>query len=315
LAKPLQVIGVVLFCLGSSLVESMAQAPPVPARATPRIAFISDTQIPLWIESLVLGSDRNEEATDSLFADILRLHPDRLFLLGDLVSFGAYPAAWESIDRKIQVARDAKISVHAILGNHELAFYAHTGEQCFSRAFPDHRRIGYSVSVDSVAVILLNSNFGNLDNEDQAEQQRWYLKTLDSLATDPGTVCIVVCAHHSPYTNSTVVEASIDVRRLFVPPFSACPKCLLFLSGHSHSLEQFTEHQKTFMVVGGGGGTRHRLLDPADRDWKDISPEKKPLFHYVMLERHGSSLCLTVRQLRDDFKAVEDGYSIIVSYE
>jgi hypothetical protein len=315
LARPFRVAARVLLCLVSTTGVCMTQPSSDATHATSRLAFLSDTQTPLWLESLVLGSERNEEATDSLFADILRLHPSRLFMLGDLVSFGAYPVAWESMDRKIQNTRDAGIPVHAILGNHELAFYPHTGERYFSQTFPDHRETGYCVSADSVAVVLLNSNFDMLDQEERIDQQRWYLKTLDSLSTDQGTLCIVVCAHHSPYTNSSVVEASADVRKLFVPPFVSCPKCLVFFSGHSHNLEQFAYHGKNFLVIGGGGGSRQRLFKPADRDWEDISPEKKPRFHYVMLERHGTSLRVMVRQLREDFKSVDDGYSFIVSNE
>ena len=150
---------------------------------------------------------------------------------------------------------------------------------------------------------------------ERGEQQRWYLLLLDSLQGDPGTACIVVCCHHSPYTNSTVVEASDEVANEFIPPFIASSKCLLFLSGHSHNLERFKEKGKDFLVIGGGGGSRHRLLRGADRYWTDVSPERKPLFHYVIIERHGKSLHLSVRQLQEGFHGVEDGYSFVVGGE
>lgn len=302
----------ILLCLIGFMTSAPAQAS---LHDRECLAFIGDTQTPIWIESLLLGGDRNEEATDSLFADILRVRPRALFMLGDLVSMGAYTAAWESIDRKITQVRAAQIAVHAILGNHELAVYSRTGEEYFSEGFPEHRRTGYCITVDSIAVVLLNSNFDKLEDAAQVEQHRWYLLLLDSLQADPGTACIVVCSHHPPFTNSTVVEPSDEVRRSFVPPFISTPKCLLYLSGHSHNLEHFKNGGKDLLVTGGGGGARHRLFSGADRNWADVSPERKPLFHYVIIERHGKSLHLSVRQLQEGFHGVEDGYSFTIGIE
>jgi len=278
-----------------------------------RLAFISDTQTPLWVESIFVGADRNEEATDSLFADILRVHPATLFMLGDLVSLGAHEGAWEKIDRDIRAARTAGIPVHAILGNHELMFYPRTGEQHFAQTFPAHRKTGYCASVDSVAVILLNSNFNELEEAEQKEQERWYAETLDSLEHDSATVCIVVCCHHSPFTNSMVVRSSREVREKFVPSYLRASKCVLFLSGHAHTFEHFREQGKDFLVIGGGGGSRHRVLTGAEQNWKDIAPPQKPLFHYISLERRGTSLHISVRELRRDFRGVEGGYALDVS--
>jgi hypothetical protein len=233
-------------------------------------------------------------------------------MLGDLVSFGAYTGSWNKMEQDIQTLRKAQIPVHALLGNHELMIYARTGERFFGDVFPAHVRTGYSVSVDSVAVLLLNSNIDNLDETEQQIQQQWYSRTLDSLEHDPGTVCIVVCCHHSPFTNSTVVTASEPVRQRIVPPFIRTAKCLLFLSGHAHAFEHFREQGKNFLVIGGGGGSRHLLLTGTEVIWTDRAPEKKPLFHYVTVVRHGISLRVTVHGLRTDFHGVEETYVLEV---
>jgi hypothetical protein len=229
------------------------------------------------------------------------------------VSLGAHAGSWEKIDRDLKTMRKAHIPVHAILGNHELMFYSRTGEQHFAQTFPTHRKTGYCVSVDSVAVVLLNSNFDELEEFEQREQEQWYAHTLDSLEHDPGTVSIVVCCHHSPFTNSMVVRSSEDVREKFVPPFLRASKCVLFLSGHAHTFERFREQGKDFLVIGGGGGSRHRVLRGAEQNWKDIAPPQKPLFHYITLERRGTSLHISVRELRRDFRGVEGGYALDVS--
>jgi hypothetical protein len=192
-------------------------------------------------------------------------------------------------------------------------FYSRAGERHFAQTFPTHRKTGYCVSVDSVAVVLLNSNFNDLEDREQREQELWYSHTLDSLEHDSGTVCIVVCCHHSPFTNSMVVRSSEEVRQRFVPPFLRATKCLLFLSGHAHTFERFMEQGKDFLVIGGGGGSRHNVWTGAEQNWKDISPQQKPLFHYITLERRGLSLHIDVRQLRDNFGGVDRGYAFDIS--
>lgn len=300
--------GITAFLCGPNP-HTAAQTTAAPVTPAQPLAFISDTQTPFWVESLLLGGDRNEEANDSLFADIARIHPASLFMLGDLVSLGAQARAWEKIDRDLWTMRKAHIPVYAILGNHELMFYSRTGLRHFAQTFPSHRKTGYCVSVDSVAVVLLNSNFNDLDEREQGEQELWYAHTLDSLEHDSGTVSIVVCCHHSPFTNSMVVRPSEEVRERFVPPFLRASKCLLFLSGHAHTFEHFKEQGKDFLVIGGGGGSRHHVWTGAEQNWKDISPQQKPLFHYITLERRGLSLHITVRQVRDDFLGVEGRYA------
>jgi hypothetical protein len=297
-------------CVLSS--PGLSQSPAPDRGNTHRLAFLSDPQTPMFIEKLFVGSDRNEEATDSLFSSILRTRPASLFILGDLVSLGAYHGAWESMENHIRSVRAAGVPVHALLGNHELMIYSWTGERYFGELFPDHRKTGYCVTIDSVATVMLNSNFGKLDAEEREMQERWYQHALDSLGNCPGVAAIVVCCHHSPFTNSTIVEPDAEVQAKFVPPFIGSPKSRLFLSGHAHTFEHFKECGKDFLVIGGGGGARHALLPVHRRLWADRSPEKKPLFHYITVDRVGPTLTITVWQLSNDFRGVEAGYTITI---
>ncbi len=274
------------------------------------MAFVSDTQRPFWFESLWLGGHRNAEATDSIFADLMQRRPGHVFILGDLVSFGAFQGPWESIDRDVGNLRRAGIQVHGVLGNHELMLFAGTGEENFQKLFPDHVRTGFIQTVDSVAVVLLNSNFGVLGSEGTRTQSEWYARTLDSLERDPAVLDIVVCCHHSPFSNSRTVGSSEEVQREFVPAFLATPKCRLFLSGHAHAYEQFLQGGKTFLVIGGGGGARHPLFEGTRRKWEDLAPEPRPLFHYLEVRREHHKLIATVRGLRDDFGGFRD-YSVV----
>jgi hypothetical protein len=100
------------------------------------------------------------------------------------------------------------------------------------------------------------------------------------------------------------------VRREFVPGFLATPKRRLFLSGHAHAFEEFHQGGKTFLVIGGGGGSRHALLEGNEQAWEDHSPRRKPPFHYLEVRRESGRLVATVRGLREDFIGLADYYRL-----
>ena len=276
----------------------------------PTLAFISDTQAPIVIETLVLKEKGNERATRLLFSDLRRCHPARVFILGDLVSVGSLNRPWEDIDRYVSDLRRDSVPVDAILGNHEMMMFSRYGEKNFTALFPRHVRTGYVRTVDSTAVILLNSNFSHLSRNEEQYQLNWYGAALDSLQADPGIRAIIVCCHHSPFSNSTIVGSSVEVQKAFVPLFLATPKCLLFLSGHAHTFEHFQSKGKDFLVIGGGGGLNHPLYQGAEQRWKDLSPVK-PLFHSITVRRERSTFHVTVRGIREETSAaVEKLYEL-----
>jgi len=270
----------------------------------PRIIFISDTQAPIIFERIALHADRNTEATRQLFQNILKVRPASVFILGDLVSIGMYGHAWEDIDRHIDLVRGAGIPVHAILGNHEVMFFPSYGERNFQARFPAHNRLGYVRTTDSVAVVLLNSNFGTLSAEEQEKQTRWYQDTLRALDDNAAIRAVIVCCHHSPYSNSKIVGSSEPVQRTFVPAYLTSRKAGLFLSGHAHTFEHF-KRAKDFLVIGGGGGLQQPLYTGIEQRWPDISPiDKGTMFSYLLVQRSGDTLTATVTGLREDFGSV-----------
>lgn len=270
---------------------------------SPTLGFISDIQAPIIFETLALKERGNERATRLLFSDLRRRHPARVFILGDLVSVGSLNRPWEDVDRYVTDLRRDSIPVDAILGNHEMMMFSKYGERNFMALFPRHVRTGYLRTVDSTAVILLNSNFSHLSREEEQWQRKWYGATLDSLQAHPGIRAIIVCCHHSPFSNSTVVGSSVEVQKAFVPPFVATPKCLLFLSGHAHTFEHFQSKGKDFLVIGGGGGLNQPLYQGKDQRWKDLSPVK-PLFHSISVQRRGGVFHISVWGIREETSAV-----------
>ncbi len=278
------------------------------------IMFASDTQAPMWIETLWLKSNNNRQATKSIFNDFVTRQPASVFLLGDVVSLGSSNKQWKPMDGYLARLRSKGIKVSAALGNHEVMGRSGKGQKKFQQRFLNHKKTGFVDVTDSVAVILLNSNFRSLTKTEDEEQLTWYKTTLTQLDEDPSVRFIITGCHHSPFTNSKIVGSSMAVRQKFVPLFCSSPKSKLFLSGHSHNFEHFREKGKDFLVIGGGGGLHQPLKFGADV-LKDLSTDYKPLFHYLSILREDNQLNLTSIRLKPDFTGFEEGkkFSIILS--
>jgi hypothetical protein len=272
----------------------------------PFIAFASDTQEPMWVETLFLKSNRNLEATKMIFKDMSAIRPVAFFILGDVVSLGKRNSTWKNIDNYIKQLKQDSIPVYATLGNHEVMFGMERGILNFKKRFPMYDPAGYTEVVDSVAVVLLNSNFAAMSAPDIENQDNWYQQKLKALDTDPAIKFIIVGCHHSPYTNSRIVKPSAEVQKHLVPAFMASKKCALFLSGHSHNFERFKVKDKNFIVIGGGGGL-HQPLNANNEKMYDLSADYKPAFHYLEVKRDGNALEVLSRQLKPDFSGFTDG--------
>ncbi|RZA01961.1 MAG: metallophosphoesterase [Sphingobacteriaceae bacterium] len=289
-----------IFVVAFSLINIVAFA-----QKQPILAFTSDTQQPMTVEKIFLKSNRNEEATKMIFKDVNALRPAAFFILGDVVSVGFRNRKWKAIDRYIADLKKDSIPVYATLGNHEVMFIASKGIKQFRSRFPEFKPEGYTEVIDSVAVVLLNSNFDKMKAAEIKTQDDWYLETMKKLDANPAIRAIIVGCHHSPYTNSTIVKPSIVVQQKFVPAFIASKKAQLFLTGHSHNFERFKVQGKDFLVIGGGGGLHQPLLTAFVTP--DLEPKYKPAFHYLQVSREGDKLNILSRQLKTDFSGFDDG--------
>ncbi len=270
------------------------------------LAFASDTQEPMRVEELVLRSHENRKATRALFKEIISQRPAELFLLGDVVNLGHREERWSYIDTALHDARKAGIVVNAILGNHELMGRSAQGAIRFQTRFPQHVSTGYTVVKDSIAVVLLNSNFKKLSRAQLREQNDWYQTTLAALDTATDIKAVIVCCHHSPYSYSKLVGSNGQVQRHFVAPFLKHKKTALFLSGHAHLFQHFHKEGKNFFVIGGGGGLNHPLRRRTGPEVA-LGSEYAPLFHYLTVQRCGDQLRLVSRRLLEDMSGFEDG--------
>lgn len=293
-----------LFCLLTAVRPTYGQ---------PEIAFISDTQAPMRVETVALKSNNNVEATGILFRDIQETKPASLLILGDVVNLGYKAKKWTRMDGYLDSCRRAGISVHALLGNHDVMTASAKGEAQFQRRFPDHNRLGYYRVMDSTAIVLLNSNFKKLTTVEIQTQQQWLQKLLAALDEDPAIVVIILACHHAPYSNSTIVGSSEGVQLNFVPAYLQSKKARLFITGHSHNFERFNLQGKDFLIIGGGGGLAQPLSTKPDR-LRDLNPDYKPAFHYLLMNRKPGALHFTSRFLKEDFSGCQEGLLFSIPY-
>ena len=276
-----------------------------PDSSSPKLYFISDCQLPMKIETMRLAPYRNEEARDSLFSDIIRQHPPYLFFLGDIASAGSNNQSWIPIDAFLNRLSIAHTLVNAVPGNHEYYRSAKKGFTNYSKRFSGNSSMGYCITIDSMALVMLNSNYRKLTCEQTAQQQQWYCTKMDSLDAAHGVKVVIVCLHHAPFTNNTVVRPSKAVYKAVLPRFNSSPKARLLLSGHSHNLEYFKNNpNKYFLVLGGGGGLIQSLRSSNRSFYTDLIPQNnKPLYFYVTISRTGNILNLQARGLKKDFSS------------
>jgi len=265
------------------------------------VIMISDTQAPMRIEKLFLKSHNNERATGILFGQVVKLKPKNLFILGDVTSWSAKEKKWRAMDDYLQACRDSSITVAALMGNHDVMGSVERAELNFQKRFPNVDPTGYYQIVDSIAFVMLNSNFKRMKATDIEFQQKWYQKVLDSLDKDSHVKVIIVSCHHAPFTNSKIVGSSKPVQEHFVPLFISTNKCRLFITGHAHAFEHFVLSGKDFIVIGGGGG----IHQPLRSDRTDLQADYKPQFHFLMITPKQKLLQIESYFLKDDFSGFD----------
>jgi UDP-2,3-diacylglucosamine pyrophosphatase LpxH len=277
-----------------------------------KIFFVSDTQQPMLVEKLWLKSNNNKKATASIFASILKEKPTSLYMLGDVVGLGSSKRKWKKVDIFLDSCRASGTNVCGVLGNHEVMGRKKKGEANFQKRFPMNVKTGYVSVTDSVAVILLNSNFGKLSTADLQTQKVWYKQTIASLDVQDSVKAVIVCCHHAPYTNSKIVKCSHKVQDYFVDEYINSKKAQLFITGHAHAFEHFKMKGKDFIVIGGGGG----LNQPLNKNTgclPDLAMQYKPPFHYLSVQRNGGMLSVTSHAITENFQNFIASYNISIA--
>ena len=268
-----------------------------------RIIVIADTQAPMRTEMLWLKEERNVEATALLFSRLQNENVDAVVILGDLVAMGSREKDWKPVDYFIAALRRQSTGVYAVAGNHEYSFPANAGIEKFYKRFPRARATVQAYTINSVAMLLVDANYGHLSQSRKKLQEARYRHCLDSLQNDTAVRAIIVCTHQPPFTNSTAVKSSKELQQRIVPLFLSTPKAALFLSGHSHNMEHFFEQGKNFLVAGGGGGLSQPLSTLQKRKYYDLMDDEQRIrFFYLIIERKDNTLIVNAKGMSaEDF--------------
>lgn len=265
-------------------------------RPNARIAVVGDLQrtgpVEVWRE-------RNDVQRERLLRQLAADGPQSVVLLGDMVWWGGSDDEWTYFDRVMRPVYDLHVPVLPVLGNHEYYGDDESAMRNVRQRFPEMRHDHDVRVIDSVAIVMLNTNFDEMSELEARAQRRWFVRVLKRLDEDPAVTHVVVAGHHPPFTNSTVVSDDRVLRRGFIPAFTRASKTALWLSGHAHTYERFLIEGKHYIVSGGGGGPRQEVRTAAEGAvHADLygGPTIRPL-HYLLLERHGTNLYCTMRPL------------------
>jgi hypothetical protein len=168
--------------------------------------------------------------------------------------------------------------------------------------FPISIERWYSFTWKKIGFIILDSNLSSLTADQRENQMRWYTAELERFETDEQVQHVIVCIHEPPFTNRAKTSVGRESTGLFADPFLAFEKTRLFFSGHVHSYERFRIGSKHFIVSGGGGAPRSKVVtDPAKRTYDDqFLGEDLRFFHICLVEVRGNSLLLKVLRMESD---------------
>jgi 3',5'-cyclic AMP phosphodiesterase CpdA len=278
--------------------QIMLDSPILPnqSKSSPaKLIFLADTQAPMWIEKAYLQYNDNEKATALLFSKILEeQNVSAVIHGGDLTSFGSSQRSWSRIRPFLDSLHARSIPFLAVKGNHDYFFAASAAMRNFKKYVPESSNDYSARAFGPVVVILLNSNFLQLQESSISRQKAWYASTMDDYEKESVVRFIITVDHHPPFTNGEIVSWSEEVRRDFLPPFFNSPKSVVFIAGHAHRFEHFRKRGKEFLVIGGGGGLLHgSRRNPVEHDLYEGAVGGK-FFHYLRCSASSNSLLFEV---------------------
>ncbi|MBI3257909.1 MAG: metallophosphoesterase [Ignavibacteriae bacterium] len=290
-----------------------------------KIVLLGDTQRTLWFE---FWREQNDDIRELIFPQILTHKPSTVVMLGDLVSWGASENEWEYFDRISKPVREANVGFITVMGNHEYfgnnksAFKNISARFSLLRDAMTKGRTWYSTVVDSIAFLVLDSNVGELTDEQNSDQKNWFDSAIVALEKTPSVLNIVLCTHHPAYTNSTVVHDEPDVQAFIEAALSHSHKITLAASGHAHSYEHFLICNTLNVIVsGGGGGPRQELRSVKESTHYDIFNDRKIKddekkirdFNYCTIERRNDTLDVTMMQFDENTNAWKQGEKFVAT--
>lgn len=257
------------------------------------IIIVGDTQRSSKWEFIL---EQNEGVPKKIFDKIADENPSFIIHLGDMSFWGSSTTWWSYFDEDAAEVIKKGIPIYPVAGNHDYFGSNDKAKENLFLRFPFLKEnTWYSKQINNLGIIFLNSNFDDLSESENNAQLKFYRKELKKFEQDSTVQHIIVVCHHSPYTNSTIVDPSKDVQKYFVLPFIKAKKTKAFFSGHCHSVEHFIKSNKHFIVSGGGGGPRQKLATGKRAKYKDyFTASRIRYFNYCRLTFESNALKLEI---------------------
>jgi Icc-related predicted phosphoesterase len=278
------------------------------------IILLGDTQRKSFWEFF---KEDNGNISTYIFDKIASENPAFIIHLGDLIFNSANPYHWKNFDKSAKSIRKKGIPLFPILGNHEYYGFNKIALNNYFSHFPYYKNAQWnSLRFNDIGFILLNSNFDDMTKQEIEKQNSWYKAKLKELQQDSTISMIIIACHHPPYTNSMDVNDSKEVHYHFVNPLINIPKAKLFFSGHCHSYEHFLKNNIHFIVSGGGGGPRQKLItDSTEIRHKDhYKGGKFRKFHYCQLIISNNGILLQMININSDTGKWHVGDEFFINY-
>lgn len=260
------------------------------------LVVIGDTQRTLFVERLI-GREQNDAEREALIKGLVAENPGLLVHVGDFVNDGGNASVWSAFDALFAPIRAARIPVLPCMGNHDYWGNINEVTEYTQARFPTFANSTHlNTSYGPIGLIALDSNEGKLKTNEWNDQKHWFENTLKSYENSPLIKGVLVFGHHSPFTNSEAPGDELLMQTTFLPIISKFPKVLAMITGHVHTYEHFFSNNIHFIVSGGGGGPRVKLLSGSfvkHQDWF-TDPSPRP-FEYLLLTYDDLKLHVAVR--------------------
>lgn len=209
------------------------------------------------------------------------LDPDSIFLAGDIVGAGWVEGFWRQFAREFEGMR-----IFPALGNHDLWGWNRVGLTYYFETFPQvGRRRWYEVRQGPLALLVLDSNPGEMSDAEWEAQRGWLRERVAEAERDASVRGLVVVTHHPPVSSSGP-RCPAGVKADLYEPAAASPKFLLAVSGHHHAYQHLTDRGRHCFVTGGGGAPlyyRPRELP------EGVSLQRVRRIHHLLLFRTGGA--------------------------
>lgn len=253
--------------------------------------------------SIDIAPEDNDKERLRVVRKVSGSRPAMVMLPGNLVNYGAKEHNWVYFDELFRTAYTKKIPLCMLMGEHEYWGRDSQARKYIVRRFPlMEKTTWYSKNANGITMICLNSNRGELSDDEWDEQLTWYENVLKTSEEDPEIKGVIVMTHHAPFTNSETGESEV-VKASFIPQFISANKTMLFVSGNSATYERFDMYGKAFIVTGGGGAPRDELVWN-ENSRKDEYRRQLPVdgnkyrpFHYVRIDTTPRGLSVKVTGL------------------